>query len=140
MSEAIISRRGYKSSGSGSQGGGSSNNGGSNPPSSGTLRTNIISSSGNFTVPNHYGNISVRIFGGGGGGYYYYGEDSHGFTDAGGGAGGGGGCRRRHGHQGPEAAGQCPHPGGPRGSWLPSLRGRAVHPDPETAVSALLGL
>ena len=48
MSEAIISRRGS----SGGSGGGQ-------------LRTEIIASNVNWTVPNHKGNISVRIFGGG---------------------------------------------------------------------------
>ena len=51
MSEAIISRRGS----SGGSGGGQ-------------LRTDVITGSTNWTVPNHKGNISVRIFGGGAGG------------------------------------------------------------------------
>ena len=58
MSEAIISRRGGKGNGS---------SGGDSGP--GNLQSVVISTNNQWTVPNHKGNISVRIFGGGGGGY-----------------------------------------------------------------------
>ena len=59
MSEAIITRRGF--------------NAGGKPPEP-ILRTNTFISSTRWTVPNHTGNISVRIFGGGGGGYHLSGK------------------------------------------------------------------
>ena len=52
MSEAIISRRGWTSDGK---------------PE---LRTETITGTTNWTVPNYKGTVSVRIFGGGGGGDY----------------------------------------------------------------------
>ena len=67
MAEAIISRRG----GNGGGGGGG-----------GILITNTFVDNTSFVVPNHTGNISVRIFGGGGGGSR---------VSSWGGAGGGGG-------------------------------------------------
>ena len=54
MAEGIISRRGYGIDGK---------------PE---LKTETILSSKSWIVPNHKGNISVRIFGGGGGGSYNY--------------------------------------------------------------------
>ena len=63
MSDAIISRRGWTNEGK---------------PQ---LITETITYNTNWTVPNHKGNISVRIFGGGGGGWS--------------GAGGGGGAVER---------------------------------------------
>ena len=51
MSDAIISRRGWTNEGK---------------PQ---LITETITYNTNWTVPNHKGNISVRIFGGGGGGW-----------------------------------------------------------------------
>lgn len=55
MSEAIITRRSRMDSGPG------------------TLITNTITSNTTWTVPNHKGDISVRIFGGGGGGDHFMG-------------------------------------------------------------------
>ena len=52
MSEAIISRRGYNSSGNGSSG----------------LVTEVITENTTWTVPAYIGGVSVRIFGGGGSG------------------------------------------------------------------------
>ena len=73
MSEAIISRRGYNSAGK---------------P---TLVTETIISNTTWKVPNHYGNISVMIFGGGGGGCGIDQLSSTGqqYTYAGSGGGGG---------------------------------------------------
>lgn len=63
MSECIISRRGSNGSGGGGEG---------------VFTTEYITFNQNWTVPNHKGNISVRIFGGGGGsnGYMYFGGGS----------------------------------------------------------------
>lgn len=54
MSEAIITRRGLSN----------------NNKSLGKLNTELIITNQSYSIPNHKGNISVRIFGGGGGGGY----------------------------------------------------------------------
>lgn len=72
MSEALICRRGYKDS---------------STPSieTGNLITTTITSNQQWVVPNHVGNISVRIFGGGGAGYGDYRVNNVSFAGGGGG-------------------------------------------------------
>lgn len=72
MSEAIISRRGWTSNGK--------------PPEP-VLKTETIVTNQNWTVPNHTGNISVRIFGGGGGAVYGRHADGDKYWYGGGGGG-----------------------------------------------------
>ena len=69
MSEAIISRRGGSSSTSGRE-----------------MVTQYVTINQNWEVPNHIGNISVRLFGGGGSGCYA-GTSSSGYSGQGGGSG-----------------------------------------------------